>query len=480
VVAAFAAGPGIASFGTNPALTQLSGVAVLNRCAVQLTQGTLDPADPLIAQVSSGALSPGDACIAILDRAALIDSGGAQGGLAADTPQGRAILRAMNDFHRTWFPNDTLVEATPQGDFAPRTNLLHDESEAALHLTRALFTQSVKFQEIVTGTSGMEALRSEGVRNENFATQRPTDGAASIIAVQGVQKGDLIGVRPFDSNPAKRDLVLNTSGLPGFMGFKGPLPNANGDVNVHQSLGGGILGTRSYLMLNLGRPDYQPMNGGLRMPRRWAKAIFSNLMCRDIPVLRFEDAAQFVQPAVAGRPPFRSGQSCMTCHGAIDQMGMTARNAAYGATPAPRVDPNDSTQIVKFDVTLPREVGFVDDDPNFNQRPPNGRLLFRSYTGDLVSKDVLGVSELGQALADTDDLYVCAASRYFQFFTGIGLNLRDPGDLTTTPLTDGEKAYQAQVEILGKQLKTNQSLRELLRSIFNSPIYQSSSMRLPK
>src|SRR5262249_38077245 len=86
VVAVFAAGPGIASFGTNPALTQLSGVAVLNRCAVQLTQGNLDPADPLIARVASGAITPADACIAVLDRAALMGPGGAEGGLATDTP----------------------------------------------------------------------------------------------------------------------------------------------------------------------------------------------------------------------------------------------------------------------------------------------------------------------------------------------------------------------------------------------------------
>jgi hypothetical protein len=127
--------------------------------------------------------------------------------------------------------------------------------------------------------------------------------------------------------------------------------------------------------------------------------------------------------------------------------------------------------------TLPREAGFVDADPNFHQRPAYGRLYFRSYDGTLINKEVKDLSGLGAALADTNDLYVCAASRYFQFFTGIAVNLQDSGDPSLPALSASDMKYRSQVISLGLELKKHQRLDKLIEDILRSPLYQKASMR---
>lgn len=80
-------------------------------------------------------------------------------------------------------------------------------------------------------------------------------------------------------------------------------------------------------------------------------------------------------------------------------------------------------------------------------------------------------------MASGNDLYVCAAKRYFEFFTGINANLYDPGDSRNVALTPADQKYKNVVVQLGMNLKTHQSLRNLVKEIISSEIYQKESMR---
>ena len=107
----------------------------------------------------------------------------------------------------------------------------------------------------------------------------------------------------------------------------------------------------------------------------------------------------------------------------------------------------------------------------------------RGYDGTLYSQtisatnDVDGLTQLGQAIANTNDLYTCAASRYFEFFTGITVSLQDVGDPRFVPLTQDDLEYRSIVHQLGISLKTHQNLQQLIREIISLPLYKTRSLR---
>lgn len=125
----------------------------------------------------------------------------------------------------------------------------------------------------------------------------------------------------------------------------------------------------------------------------------------------------------------------------------------------------------------PPEVGMVDRDPDFWKRPSRGKLFMRSYTGQLIHQPLQSLQELGEFIATTDDLYACAAGRYYEYFTGNPVNLRDLGDPITPPLSEDEKIIRETVLRLAASLKRSQSLTDLVRNILNDPIYRTRSMR---
>ena len=107
----------------------------------------------------------------------------------------------------------------------------------------------------------------------------------------------------------------------------------------------------------------------------------------------------------------------------------------------------------------------------------------RGYDGTLYSQtisatnDVDGLTQLGQAIANTNDLYTCAASRYFEFLTGISVSLQDVGDPRYSPLSPDDLQYRTIVHQLGISLKTHQNLQQLIREIITLPMYRTRSLR---
>ncbi len=457
---------------SNAVAEELSELSVFSRCYTHLTQRALPTTHPLRAQVKSGALKATDACLQILDSAKLRAN---EGTLINDNTESRMVLSTMNGFHRTWFPNDHIMKAIPFLEDFNGQPYIHDETEPGLHVTRTLFTDGVRFSEVVTGDSAMEALRTNGPSTYNAKLQQWNDasnGAMDLVA-QLVQTGALVGVRRMVLNSTKQNLTTNSRDGTTVAGQTFGSP---GKIRVHAALGGGVIGTPSYLLLNLGRPNMNASDGGMVMNRRWSRTVMSDLLCRELPALRLTDAAPFVQTNVTAKtPPFRKAGTCMSCHSTIDPMAATIRNLSYATSYY--VLNMGTAHIRTWPTTQPAESGVVDEDANYFQRPTRGNLFYRSYDGSLISQSVNSLPELGQAIANTNDLYVCTAAKYFQFFTGMKVNLQDIGDPTNQALPAADKAYRDMVINWGLALKSNQSLRSLIQSILNSPVYRSSSMR---
>jgi hypothetical protein len=468
----------------SPSQSPLSEIALFNRCYSHLTQKRLPRNHPLRTAVMAGQTTATAACLSVLNGASIQNSGANEGLLASDTEEGRAVLKTFNDFHRSWFPNDDLPASIPEGvEFFKRTRDLHDEGESALHLTRALFSSGASYAEVVTGTTAMEALRTNGALTDADLADAQRLKTSSVAGQGGtsvtlnalhVQTGDLLGVRKMSSSPEKFNKEILTSHpvyLDRYIYYNRP-------IKYNQSLGGGVLGTPSYLLLNLGRPDTLPMNGGLRLARRWSKAVMKDLMCRDLPAIRITDAFPKVQKTVTpSTPPFRTNGSCVACHATIDPMASAIRNLSLTFAPGRMSGDVATAQIATWISTMGPIADPVDNDPNYYLRPPNGKVFYRSFNGNLIDRDIQGLPALGQALAETDDLYVCAAARYFQFFTGIQVNLQDIGDPSKPVLNAGELGYRQQVINLGLELRRHQNLRTLVRQILESGIYRKQSMR---
>ncbi|RYG62054.1 hypothetical protein EON80_23455 [bacterium] len=114
-------------------------------------------------------------------------------------------------------------------------------------------------------------------------------------------------------------------------------------------------------------------------------------------------------------------------------------------------------------------------DADFFQRPQTGTLYYRDYNGGLIDQPVAGVSDLGQKIAAQDDYYVCMAKRYYGYFLGIDVNIGDVNDPERKIALSGpDIAHRNKVIQLGKALKQNQSLPQLIRSILSLENYQKS------
>ena len=86
------------------------------------------------------------------------------------------------------------------------------------------------------------------------------------------------------------------------------------------------------------------------------------------------------------------------------------------------------------------------------------------------------LNALGTEITKLDDFYVCLAKRYYQYFTGVDVELADP----TSPdapraLSNQDQYHLSKVINLGQDLKTTQSLMTLIEQIVKSADYRKSN-----
>lgn len=283
------------------------------------------------------------------------------------------------------------------------------------------------------------------------------------------------------------------------------------EVPYRKPVGGGGIGNVSYLLLNLGAGGntYPRATGGTRTWRRMVANVYRDLMCRSLPVINPADAAPFVIPPAQvvttgpyPTPIFRANQSCMTCHASIDGGAGVFRNLNIGEINAyPFNAPNDSTSprnvvvgifehptaYVSTGAAAPlnrlrrmkREgatVSYLPAESNifsvnyssqFFLKEPKGKVIYRDINDQLIQQDVQGVEDFGQTLSQIDDLYVCAAKRYFKFMTGYDASMLPVPSASAEEISARDFVIQ-----IGKELKTHQSLRTLINDIVSSDFFK--------
>lgn len=248
-------------------------------------------------------------------------------------------------------------------------------------------------------------------------------------------------------------------------------------IEITGHRGGGFLGNQNYLLTAFKEADqnFAP-NGALKMNRSWPRAVLADALCRSIPVVRESDVTQFVIPE--SPVPFRQAATCSACHATTDRLSATINNLRWNVLTSSQQDTPLPDLYGFLSVTM-RTPSFQSTtawndvaDPDFGLRQPYGHLYFRNYRGELVDRVVHSIAEVGAAIRDQDDYYICFAKRYYNYFLGIDVNLGDPGDASYVQPNAAESYHRAKVIEFGLRLKESRSLRQLILDIVGSPAYR--------
>lgn len=470
----------------------LTPPAIFVRCYSQLTQLRPAPNHPLLLKVISGQLGPVDACMQVFDKARFTTKNNTAIANAQDQ-EALAVLNNLHRLHASWFRNREFVAIFAAGQFRSLQDV-YDTESPAFFFDRALFGAGVEYQSVVTDDKVYRAVRTNPDPEVGFMTQSPKANFVFGAGFRLAPTGQLLGVEAMPVSSFRTSFTIN----------KNTGATAQGEVSLGRNFGGGIIGSAPYLMLTVNEPSDFAANGAEKMPRKWAKSVFNDLLCRSLPVVRQADAARFVVKN-GNVAPFRKDNNCTICHASMDRMASGIRNFRYASIGLNQADERGGNFAKFFSATMgahpewdatsqpthiPPRFGDVyqrneEDTPPqgaYNFTEPDGVLYFRDHMGNLVNENFRGVGDLGNRLATRKDLYLCAAKRYYAYFMGVDVPLEDGSNKVT--LTGADQIHRANINMLANQLMSGtaaanntdkQNLRMMVKRLLQLPQYRSSS-----
>jgi hypothetical protein len=457
LVLAFVLAQGFSSTANGRPLTNTE---VFYRCYGQITQQRVPRNHPLLPGVRGGGTDAITACMSVLNGALLTAASNTQVANTGDV-ESLSVLKTFNNLHRSWFK---VADIYASAFFGPEyTPDYLDPSTGALYYTRALLHPSLSASSVVTGTTTLESVRAVQTPLRGPATNieaaNTAFGAGAIFAPMG----QMFGVKPMGSR-----VLTALQGGPSH--------------DVGQNSGGGAMGTQAYLMANVDAQVFDfRSDGAVKMPRKWAKSVFKDFLCRDLPVVRSEDSVSFV--ATMSPTPFRNVNSCTRCHVSMDRLSSNIRGFRHvGMYHGPFNAISSAIPVfARLETpTQPQETQWPSSpDPDYSRRPPTGTLYFRNYNGALVNEATNSLDDMGVKMSQQDDFYICWAKRYYEYFTGIGTETGDVADPSFgRTLTAQETTHRNRVITLGRSFRNHQNARQLIQEILSLPQYRTSNQGL--
>lgn len=462
------------------AMAPLKPIDIYKRCYIRMTRMLPVETDTLYLKVKNNQVAAKDACIQLFEHAQF----GEDGSLKQRTTEAKAIVKTFHELHRSWYQSKARSLDAP-------TFIINDLEEDSLYFTRAAFLPTAPFSSVVTLNSGVKGIRDQiSYPNEendflaqtmvSIGSTKPYAGALDpVIAYESytydgkkiiktglrghvvphtsvVEVGTLTGVRA--SSPIT---------VPSFRPAAAPVDSPQSIINImnnfviNKHFGGGVIGSQAFITKNVNLIGATLPFEYTHINRRLTSRVFEDLLCHQMPSLEDADVQAEVLPA--SPHPFQQTTSCMRCHSSIDGMAFGYRNLISFTLSPPATNQ---------DVGL-RTMGITGLEPSatattFAAKIPEGRLHYR----ELITKKrrdlkFNSLAQLGEQISTGMDLYTCAAKRYYQFFTGVDVNLHEKA---TKPL---DKLHQDAVIQMGKDLKSGQKIRNLIYQIFSSEAFQA-------
>ena len=439
---------------------------IYERCSAKLVRQTADPGtDPIYRQVIAGRITGVEGCKQLL-RLARFPSGTnriANFGSGADNEAKRQlalrVIASMHDFHNSWF-TAKQYESGKNACYDGITMGTTDPQTPALYLTRALFSPAHNYDSILTGNATPKAIRQ--VANPNKVIFNPVidkaKGSPEITSETFTSYGGSANLT-FVSNGPLEGVETWASGLT----IRSPAafePDADSEeslpttINGRHHSGGGILGSQAYLLNNLDDmastlPDLEKTH------RIWAKNVYQDILCRSLPVLRDSDVTGLVSTSTSALA-FRKDKACVQCHASMDTMAGFIRNQRLVRTGTCQTNTGQNPWRFNQMTLIPQSWSASDNfawpavkTPGYRKNKPQGWLYFLNYNNQIVLKKVEGLEQLAAEIKALPDFYMCAAQRYYEYFTGIKVDLAP-----RTTMTCDEEFYRDQVISLGAKLRT--------------------------
>lgn len=429
----------------------LSNKAIFYRCYSMITQRQPDAKSSIVTQVSNGQLDPIDACMSVLNKANLTANGNTR--IASTT--NREAINVLTTIHQLHYgfmdkkgPNEGVGYYRHVKDNV-------DPNGPSLFFTKAFFTPNYKFADIFKNNIQYESERANKNPTSGPYTRNNTKYYTDRgFTPQWIDTGDLHGVRTLTQKRIPWKYPGNAS--------------KNGTAFFDHSWGGGIIGSYNYILQTLEENINFSATNGNNMPRRWTRSVLKDFMCRELPVVRYDDATPFV----SNNSPlgFRQDLACIRCHATMDRMAGVIRNVRPQTLTTSGLSASRFAVVNKWTTSRAAETSWEPNNiASYHTRPLNGHFYYRTFDGKLIDRKVSGGNALGVVIADLEDPYVCMAKKYYQYFTGIDANVDDIADPQYgRKLSTDELKHRDQVISFGKRFKTHQSLKQLAEEILRS------------
>lgn len=497
-------GASLTSHTSTPEPDTMSPAEIYARCYAKLVRRPVASDNPILVKIRKGTLQEAEkACGDLIDSVLFTEKNSIAN---PEDREARAVLTTFQLLHNSWFQAPTIA----MRQAVLESKLIHDVDEPGLFWTRALFKPNTRADSVITYDKAIKSIRvrsndggithfqarsffnypyssailtAAGLGNRdpllkihfmNDIKLAPKDGnnysAIEVPDSNISQFGEMIGIEDQSPLIIKRMIIPSTGDTATNTLLRDPAKGPNLDIDLHRNFGGGILGSIVYGLKNSNLGINQLANSYSLIDRRFASRIFQDLLCYQLPVLQPEDIedADIIPDSVF---PFQQNKSCMQCHATIDEFAMIQKNYVWVTSSGTNTNftveapPKGTEAVTRFQLpTSPATKIFALGEPK-------GTLRFRNFSGQKIRIPISSFAQVGAELAKQEDFYLCAAKRYYQYFTGVDVPL---GEAPADALAN---AHLLTVKNLGYQLKKDQNLRHLIKTIFESEAFQSRNYK---
>lgn len=437
----------------------LTGKAFFQRCFSHLT-GSL-PSQEIIDKITTKqkALS---FCERILNEAKL-----SLNSKTVESDLSKNILNNFNRLHLSFFiPFDFFRANQDWG-----TQEIVDQYGPALYFNLAVFDDDFKFNDIFKSQKHLEGIRKSESRNDYYSSfvhgeRYKIEGTEWRLgddmdvnipwSPSLIERGSLVGIREVEKNRSQLKAYV-----PGHRFVK----SVKESVNIYEHFGGGVLGSQQYLLAYGDRDLGVFADGKVRLDRGWSKSVISNFLCRDLPVVKQDDVKLLINPK--SDLSFKRKNNCMMCHYTMDNMAGVLRNLSSISTnnfevPGLLLHSRHIKQHSGRKMTSDIHDAAVSD---FHLSKPEGKFAFRDMDNKLHISKIDNLSDLGESLLATPDLYTCMVSKYYQHFTGVSFRP------SLSDKNDNKNGHYKFIRKEANLLKKHGNLKRTILNILNSEVY---------
>lgn len=443
-----------------------SQVRTYLKCYQQLTNQRVPRSSTVIRDIQTRKTTGAKACISLIKSASLNDDLK----ISNKNEQSLIILKNLQNLHNSWFKLYNLNRETQDHGV---TNVI-DSNQMAYHYTAVLLNDKTKYSSVFSTNDSLWALR-EGHKENIFSNDKDIQGRRSKIDGTGMRKWQVGGIKDNIDDYGKthffKPRLVQFGRLIGFEKVDNHLyferfhnGKTLSKTSLSKNVFPGVFGTTPYLILNLAQ-DNETTDGGYKLHRRFANNFFSDFLCRNLPAIEKRD----IRPIKKSKITFKNKVSCMACHQTMDQLaGLTSNLEVFNAGEV-HTNAYVFRAVYQHNITQKANYKHTDRDLNYFQKKHTAKLYFRDYLGKLVDIELEKPKDLGIALKGLKDPYLCTVNRYFDYLTGVSVDLNNFSSINK------KSDLRNFLLKLTDDLQRNGDTLSILEKIFASKYYISST-----